>query len=50
MLKSSRNNHLKKGYAAIMTELPVKPKFDFIFSNFDGVNYILEQKIAFRII
>ena len=27
-----------------MTELPIKVKFDFIFSTFDSVNYLLKQK------
>jgi SAM-dependent methyltransferase len=43
MLKSS----IKKNPNRIccdMTALPFNTKFDFIFSNFDGVNYILKQK------
>ena len=32
-----------------MTELPLKVKMDFIFSNFDGVNYILKQKSLSRL-
>lgn len=43
MLKSSGKNELEK-ICCEMTELPFKTKFDFIFSNFDGVNYILKQK------
>ena len=32
-----------------MTELPVKNKFDFIFSAFDSVNYLLKQKELLRL-
>lgn len=48
MLKSSKKNNLKK-ICCDMTELPLKAKFDFIFSNFDGVNYILKQKSLSRL-
>src|SRR4030065_2201467 len=48
MLKSSGKNNLKK-ICCDMTELPLKTKFDFIFSNFDGVNYILKQKHLVRL-
>jgi predicted TPR repeat methyltransferase len=48
MLKSSGNIDLQK-ICCDMTELPLKTKFDFIFSNFDGVNYILKQKNLFRL-
>jgi len=43
MLKSSKKNGLKK-ICCDMTALPFKTKFDFIFSAFDSVNYILKQK------
>jgi SAM-dependent methyltransferase len=43
MLKGSCNNHLTK-ICCDMTAIPIKAKFDFIFSAFDGVNYILKQK------
>jgi SAM-dependent methyltransferase len=43
MLKSSSNNHLSK-ICCDMTSIPLKAKFDFIFSAFDGVNYILKQR------
>jgi len=43
MLKAQGKNKLSK-ICCDMTELPLKTKFDFIFSNFDGVNYILKQK------
>jgi ubiquinone/menaquinone biosynthesis C-methylase UbiE len=43
MLKGSSNNHLTK-ICCDMTAIPIKAKFDFIFSAFDGVNYILKQK------
>jgi SAM-dependent methyltransferase len=43
MLKSSKKKKLNQ-ICCDMTKLPFKPNFDFIFSNFDGVNYILEQK------
>jgi SAM-dependent methyltransferase len=48
MLKSSKKNNIKK-ICCDMTELPLKVKFDFIFSNFDGVNYILKQKNLSRL-
>jgi hypothetical protein len=43
MLRSSGKNNLKK-ICCDMTSLPFKGKFDFIFSAFDSVNYILNQK------
>ena len=43
MLCSSHKNHLKK-ICCDMTSLPFKAKFDFVFSAFDSVNYILKQK------
>lgn len=43
MLVSSRNNELKK-VCCDMTLLPFKTKFNFIFSAFDSVNYILNQR------
>ena len=43
MLCSSDKNHLKK-ICCDMTSLPFKAKFDFVFSAFDSVNYILKQK------
>jgi SAM-dependent methyltransferase len=42
MLCSSCKNHLKK-ICCDMTSLPFKVKFDFVFSAFDSVNYILKQ-------
>ncbi len=48
MLSSSKKNNLNK-ICCDMTALPLKSKFDFIFSNFDGVNYILKQKTLFRL-
>ncbi len=43
MLKKSSNNQFAK-ICCDMTAIPIKDKFDFIFSAFDGVNYILKQK------
>jgi len=43
MLCSSDKNSLKK-ICCDMTALPFKKKFDFVFSTFDSVNYILKQK------
>jgi len=43
MLRSSDKNSLKK-ICCDMTLLPFKKKFDFVFSTFDSVNYILKQK------
>lgn len=43
MLRSSDKNSLKK-ICCDMTALPFKKKFDFVFSTFDSVNYILKQK------
>ena len=43
MLSSSENSNLKK-VCCDMTVLPFKSKFDFIFSAFDSVNYILKRK------
>jgi len=43
MLRSSDKNNLKK-ICCDMTSLPFKEKFDFVFSAFDSVNYILKQK------
>jgi SAM-dependent methyltransferase len=48
MLKISENNNLKK-ICCDMTELPFRTKFDFIFSSFDGMNYILKQKHLARL-
>lgn len=48
MLRSSKINELKK-ICCDMTALPLKPNFDFIFSAFDSVNYILKQKALFRL-
>ena len=48
MLKGSSNNHLTK-ICCDMTAIPIKAKFDFIFSAFDGVNYILKQKALFSL-
>lgn len=43
MLRSSDKNNLKK-ICCDMISLPFKAKFDFVFSAFDSVNYILKQK------
>ena len=43
MLRSSNRNRLTK-VCCDMTLLPFKTKFDFIFSAFDSVNYILKKK------
>jgi SAM-dependent methyltransferase len=43
MLRYSDKKDLKK-ICCDMTSLPFKAKFDFIFSAFDSVNYILKQK------
>ena len=48
MLKSSKKKKLNR-ICCDMTELPFKSEFDFIFSNFDGVNYILKQKSLSRL-
>ncbi|MGB5288125.1 MAG: class I SAM-dependent methyltransferase, partial [Ignavibacteriaceae bacterium] len=48
MLKSGNNNGIKK-VCCDMTELPLKDKFDFVFSAFDSVNYILKQKTLSRL-
>ena len=48
MLESSKKKDLKK-ICCDMTQLPLKAKYDFIFSNFDGVNYILKQKNLLRL-
>jgi ubiquinone/menaquinone biosynthesis C-methylase UbiE len=48
MLKSSSNNHFLK-ICCDMSSIPVKAKFDFIFSAFDVVNYILKQKTLFNL-
>jgi len=48
MLKCSTNNHLIK-ICCDMTAIPIKAKFDFIFSAFDGVNYILKQKSLYSL-
>lgn len=48
MLKNSSKNHLTK-ICCDMTAIPIKAKFDFIFSAFDGVNYILKQKTLFSL-
>ncbi|MCU0405557.1 MAG: class I SAM-dependent methyltransferase [Ignavibacteriaceae bacterium] len=43
MLRSGDKNNLKK-ICCDMSLLPFKEKFDFVFSTFDSVNYILKQK------
>ena len=43
MLRSSEKSILKR-VCCDMTILPIKTKFDFIFSAFDSVNYILKKK------
>ena len=48
MLKSNNQNGIKK-ICCDMTELPLKDKFDFVFSAFDSVNYILKQKTLSRL-
>jgi ubiquinone/menaquinone biosynthesis C-methylase UbiE len=48
MLKSSKKKNPKQ-ICCDMTALPFNTKFDFIFSNFDGVNYILKQKSLSRL-
>ena len=44
MLCSSDKNNTTK-ICCDMTSLPFKEKFDFVFSTFDSVNYILKQKL-----
>jgi len=48
MLKGSSNYDLAK-ICCDMTAIPITTKFDFIFSAFDGVNYILRQKDLFSL-
>lgn len=48
MLKSSVADNLQK-ICCDMTEIPFKEKFDFIFSNFDGINYLLNQKLLAKL-
>ena len=48
MLSSSHHNNLKK-ICCDMSELPLKEKFDFVFSAFDSVNYILKQKSLLKL-
>ncbi|MFI5236907.1 MAG: class I SAM-dependent DNA methyltransferase [Ignavibacteriales bacterium] len=48
MLKNSSNSHLRK-ICCDMSAIPITAKFDFIFSAFDGVNYILKQKSLFNL-
>jgi predicted TPR repeat methyltransferase len=43
MLRSSDKNNLEK-ICCDMTSLSFKGKFDFVFSTFDSVNYILKQR------
>lgn len=43
MLRSSDKSSLKK-ICCDMTLLPFKGKFDFVYSTFDSVNYILKQR------
>ncbi len=49
MLKGSSNNYIAK-ICCDMSAIPIKTKFDFIFSAFDGVNYILKQKAFVKFI
>jgi ubiquinone/menaquinone biosynthesis C-methylase UbiE len=49
MLRYCDKNHLKK-ICCDMTSLPFKEKFDFVFSAFDSVNYILKQKSLLKLI
>lgn len=48
MLCSSHKDHLKR-ICCDMTSLPFKEKFDFVFSAFDSVNYILKQKLILNL-
>ena len=48
MLQSAKNNRTEK-ICCDMSELPLKEKFDFVFSAFDSVNYILKQKTLSRL-
>lgn len=48
MLKSADNDGIKK-ICCDMTQLPLKDKFNFVFSAFDSVNYILKQKTLSRL-
>jgi ubiquinone/menaquinone biosynthesis C-methylase UbiE len=43
MLRSGDKNNTRK-ICCDMTLLPFKEKFDFVFSTFDSVNYVLKQK------
>jgi|SRR5690554_2916607 len=45
---SSRENGLPK-VCCEMTSLPFKKKFDFIYSTFDSVNYLLTKKDLFKL-
>ena len=46
MLNGSFNNQFPK-ICCDMSSIPLNARFDFIFSAFDGVNYILKQKTLF---
>ena len=48
MLKLGQNNGIEK-ICCDMTKLPFKEKFDFVFSAFDSINYILKQKELSRL-
>jgi SAM-dependent methyltransferase len=48
MLSSSNHNNLKK-ICCDMSELPLKEKYDFVFSAFDSINYILKQKSLLKL-
>ena len=47
MLKSANENKINK-ICCSMTDLPLKTKFQFIFSAFDSVNYILSKKLVLK--
>ncbi len=46
MLNSAQVNHIQK-VCCDMLSLPFKEKFDFVFSAFDSLNYILTQRKLF---
>jgi len=48
MLKSAEENNLKI-ICCSMIQLPFKHKFDFIFSTFDSINYLLTERELFHL-
>lgn len=48
MLKSAEENNLKL-ICCSMIQLPFKNKFDFIFSTFDSINYLLTERDLFNL-